>query len=154
MSNTAKNPLYLLKLNFEHPLFLLRDVLTLYSTVQNISKANSESPDTGEYSPTKTSKHLRPRLVDVLIQYIHRGYSKETKEEIKRVLKIDTKNLNQINAELTRKGYLIKDKYNDRKKEINSELQKLRDYFVDRETNEIQMYPLWMAINFNHKEVV
>lgn len=131
MSSPKNQQLYIMSIPFRNDLSLLKDVLTLYSTIENINMSNSEDSPTGDFSTKKTSMYLRPRLVEVLLHYVNSGYSNETKKKIKRILNIDTKNLNQINSELTKKGYLVRYGINDRNRELNTNLKVLRDYFLE-----------------------
>ena len=51
------------------------------------------------------------------------------------VLEINIKNLNQVNYELTRKMFLVRDPYNSQKRSLSIELQQLRDSLLDNEGN-------------------
>lgn len=82
--------------------------------------------------------HIRPRCVEILSYYILYGYKTSTKEKIWET-GITKKNLNQINSELTKKGYLITDKGNLHNKHLSPELMKIKEYFLD-ENNKKQMY--------------
>lgn len=74
--------------------------------------------------------HIRPRCVEVVSYYVLFGYNKETRSMIT-ATGLSKENLHQINAELTKLGYLIKDSKNYHNKFISPELQKIRDYFLD-----------------------
>ena len=122
---------YGLNIDFKDRLDLLKKILKLHALVTNINKAEN---------------YLRPKLVDVLSFYILRGYSKETKDLILASLGITGKNLNQINSELTKKKYLIRDNNNFRKKHLSQELKVLRDYFLEGEYNKIYL------VKFNERK--
>ena len=77
--------------------------------------------------------HLRPRLVEVLGFYLLKGYNSEAKDLIVNTIGIERQNLNQINSELTRKGYLIIDPYNYRTKKLNAGLTQLKEYIEDND---------------------
>lgn len=102
--------------DYSDELDLLRKVLKVHAVVTNIDKDEN---------------FLRPMLVKVLSFYILWGYSKETKEIIMDSLEITQKNLNQINSELTKKKYLVRDTHNFRKKYLSKELTMLKNYFLE-----------------------
>ena len=95
---------------------LLQKVLSVHAVVTNIEKGKN---------------YMRPMLVKVIAFYILMGYSKETRDIIKESLNIKGSNLNQINSELTRKGYLVKDYMNFRVKYLSKELHQLKSYFLE-----------------------
>lgn len=142
MSSTDKQDtkpkilVYGMNVSFDNEMTLIKSVLTIYSSIENLNTIYQDSkrkPSDKKLKSSK-SKYLRPRLIDVLTFYVYKGYSTETKNEIKDTFRnINTQNLNQINAELTAKGYLIKDTYNFRKKHLNPQLQALRKYFLEGE---------------------
>lgn len=113
---------YGIPIKYKDKLDLLKKVLKIYASVININ--------------TKKN-YLRPRLVDVLAFYILFGYNKKTKELILQSLKMDIKNLNQINSELTKKKFLIRDNNNFTKKHISQELEELNKYFILENTKKI-----------------
>lgn len=130
MNNKSPN-VYGFNVSYKDNLDLLRKVLILNATSTNINKGKN---------------YLRPKLVDVLSFYILYDYSKETKDLIIESLKIKGTNLNQINSELTRKGYLIKDYFNYRRKTLSEELIALKKYFLEEDTSKI------FLIKFNEKK--
>ena len=79
----------------------------------------------------KNSLTSREKLV--LRSYLKNGYSTTTKESIRSDLKISSKNLDQINLNLSVKGFLLKHPTNYRLKVINQELIDLRDSFIGTE---------------------
>lgn len=105
-------------LDYKDNWLLVRQILRIYALVTNINKGDN---------------FLRSRLADVLSFYILFDYSKETKNLIIKSLKITNKNLNQINAELTEKKFLIRDLHNFRKKHLSKDLVSLKKYFLDEE---------------------
>ena len=112
----SKPNVYGYTLKFKNDWLLVRALLKIYSLTINIEQDNN---------------YLRPKLVDVLAYYILLGYSDETKEIILKSLKIKRTNINQINAELTSKKFLVRDKYNYRKKYISEDLKSLKQYFLE-----------------------
>lgn len=80
--------------------------------------------------------YLRPKLVEILAFYILKGYSDETKNLILKTLNITRQNLNQINAELTRKGYLRIDQRSYRKKYLSPAMLQIKEYFMDSGTED------------------
>lgn len=113
---------YGIPIKYKDKLDLLKKVLRIYASVININAKKN---------------YLRPRLVDVLAFYILFGYNKKTKELILQSLKMDIKNLNQINSELTKKKFLIRDSNNYTKKHISKELEELNNYFILEDTKKI-----------------
>ena len=109
-------------ISYTDELDLLKKVLKINAVVTNINE---------------NENYLRPKLVDVLSFYILLGYSKETKDLILESLSINMKNLNQINSELTRKKYLIRDLHNFKKKHLSEELKSLKKYFIEGESAKI-----------------
>lgn len=70
---------------------------------------------------------IRRKLEQVLAFYALQGYNTEAKQMITQTLGISSDNLTQINAELTRNGYLIRDKNNFRKKYLHPDILRLKD---------------------------
>lgn len=70
---------------------------------------------------------IRKKLEQVLAFYALKGYNTEAKQMITQTLGISSDNLTQINAELTRNGYLIRDKNNFRKKYLHPDILRLKD---------------------------
>ena len=105
------------KIGFESPLDFFTNVMKVYAVIANIK--------------FKQKNYLRDRDVEVLAFYMTFGFSKETKNLILETFKINAKNLNQLNSELTRKGFLIRDPYNANKRYISQELQMLQNLFTE-----------------------
>lgn len=82
------------------------------------------------YSAIQGDKFLRPKLISVLAFYIKFDYSVDTKKMIMDSLDIKVENLNQINAELTKKGCLMRDSRNFKKKHLSDDMISLRNYFL------------------------
>ena len=114
--------IYGIPLVYRDKLDLLKKVLKVYATLINVNKKGN---------------YLRPRLVDVLAFYILFGYNKETKILIMESLKMDVKNLNQINSELSKKKFLIRDSNNFTKKHISKELDELKNYFLSDDLSKV-----------------
>ena len=74
---------------------------------------------------------IRKKLVDVLTFYALNGYSLETKNMIIETMGISSDNLTQINSELTKSGYLIRDRNNYRNKSIHPDLERLKNTFMN-----------------------
>ena len=110
--------MYIQKFEYTDTLDKLTKVLQMYALMVNL----------------KIGKiYLRPRLVEVLAFYILRGYSPETKEIIINTLNIEKANLNQINSELTKKGYLRIDQRSFRKKYLSPAMLQIKEYFMKDE---------------------
>lgn len=116
--------LYGMKVSYTDELDLMQKVLNLYSKVINISS---------------TENFLRPRHVSVLAFYLLKGYTNETKKLVLDSLEISVANLNQINAELTKKGFLIRGHSNYSEKFLSKGLESLKEYFMNREFNKLFM---------------
>lgn len=91
------------------------------------------------YSILKKGKELKGRNLDALTFYLREGYSKKIKEKMARQLNIQENNINQVNSNLRKLGYLIVDSNNHVKNTIDPELVKLKEYIVDREKNSIHI---------------
>lgn len=105
-------------LYYTDKLDLCQKLMSIYATVTNLSVG---------------SVFLPPRHTQVLGFYMAMDYNKTSKGMITDALGINTKNLNQVNSKLDRSGYLIKDKYNCRKRHLSSELQHMKDTFLNGE---------------------
>lgn len=86
------------------------------------------------YSIVKKNGDLRDFEKRVLNYYIRKGYSAETKEQIRKELGIKHKNLNQTNYHLTKKGYLKNSVRNQKQKSLHKDLQEIRDLFIEGKT--------------------
>lgn len=86
------------------------------------------------YSIVKKNNNLRKFEREVLNYYIRKGYSSETKKQIKKELGKKARNLNQTNYHLKRKGYLKQSSKNQKDKKLNKELQEIRDMFIGGKT--------------------
>lgn len=86
------------------------------------------------YSIVKKNGDLRDFERKVLNYYIRKGYSTETKDQIRKELGLKQRNLNQTNYHLTNKGYLKQSTKNQKNKSLNKELQEIRDLFVQGKT--------------------
>ena len=111
--------MYIQKFEYTDTLDKLTKVLQMYALMINL--------EIGKI-------YLRPRLVEVLAFYILRDYSNETKELIIQTLGIEKANLNQINSELTKKGYLRIDQRSFRKKHLSPAMLQIKDYFTNDES--------------------
>ena len=97
------------------------------------------------YSITR-GLQLTQREIEVLVRYMRNGYSKETKELIKKELKFSTNNyIHVINFHLKRKGLLETDKYNKYKKHLSPELQNIKELAENNNYNKM------LPIIFNQK---
>lgn len=108
--------IYGYKLNSSSRLDLMRKSVAVFATLEALRL--------GEVK-------IRKKLIDVLTFYVLNGYSRKTKIMITETLKISNDNLTQINAELTKSGYLIRDKNNFRKKSLHPDLERLKKIFIN-----------------------
>jgi|TARA_B110000908_G_C10233467_1_gene441893 hypothetical protein len=80
---------------------------------------------------------LRKQLVDVLTYYFYKGYNDETKELIRDNFNITSRNLNQINTELTAIGVLIRgdgtSSWKNSHRELTKPLKNLQKYFLEKD---------------------
>ena len=105
-------------LSYSDKLDICRKIMSIYALVINMQQRSKNN-------------FLNQRAADVLAFYMTMGYSKETKNVIVEALDTNIKNLNQINAELTKKMFLMRDPYNAQKRSLSPELQKLKQFFLD-----------------------
>lgn len=102
-------------IDYVDDLDLMQKAVTLYTTMINVKAGD---------------KYLRPKLAIVLSFYLLHGFSDETKEIILDTLGIKRDNLNQINCELQKKGYLVRDEGNYRKKNLSEKLSGFQEFFT------------------------
>lgn len=84
------------------------------------------------YGLTVLNEELSPREITVLRDYILNGYSKETKLGIRLTLGISAANLNTLNSNLQKKGFLEPHPRNQREKLLSKELLDLKEVFYKR----------------------
>ena len=70
------------------------------------------------------------RRIQTLAYYILYGYSKKTKDTIKKDLDIENSNLNNLNSQLRKMGYIVSEKYNTHNNSVNKELLNFVNYMV------------------------
>lgn len=85
------------------------------------------------YSITYLKTPLSYREKEVLREYILNGFSSKTKKAIKASLKIKDSNLNTLNYKLKQKGFLLNHPTNQKQKELNADLTRIRDVFMNDE---------------------
>lgn len=112
----AMDPMYGYPLTTTSRLDLMRKAVTIFSTLESLKAGKVK---------------IRKKLIDVLTFYALNGYNRTTKKMIVETLKISSDNLTQINSELTRSGYLIKDENNLRKKSLHPDLERLKNTFIN-----------------------
>lgn len=78
---------------------------------------------------------LSGRKLEVLSYYLKFGYSKKTKKDIIKNIKITDSNLNNINHELRRMGVINSVGYNQSSNEVSSELLEFTKFIVDSKKN-------------------
>lgn len=111
----TESPMYGYPLNTTSRLDLMRKAVSIFSTLESLKAGKVK---------------IRKKLIDVLTFYALNGYNRTTKKMIIETLKISSDNLTQINSELTRSGYLIKDENNLRKKSLHPDLERLKNTFI------------------------
>lgn len=119
----AKTQMFGFKLNYDNSYQLLFNFLQIYSTAQNIVNGDN---------------YLRPRLIEILAYYMLKGYSNETKDYIiENERGLNRTNLNQINCELTNKGFLKRDRFKYHTRTLAKELIELKDYVLNNKETPI-----------------
>lgn len=83
------------------------------------------------YVILKDIKKLTGRKLEVLSYYLKFGYSKKTKKDIIKGIKITDSNLNNINHELRKMGVINSVGYNQSTNEVNPELLKFKKFIID-----------------------
>jgi len=78
---------------------------------------------------------LRPKTTKLLAFYVKFGYSKDTKQKAAASLETSAQNINVMNLELTKSGFLITSDRNHHQKYLNDELKALAAY-VDAEATD------------------
>lgn len=112
--------LYSIDIKFKDSIDLLQKVLTLYSAGVHLNRNN---------------ENLRPRLIQILAFYVLKGYSSETKDLIlDSIPGLKKSNLNQINSDLLKLGYLEKGKYKNDERTLSKPLMELKQY-IETESN-------------------
>lgn len=87
------------------------------------------------YSKTELKKELSDRELIVLREYILNGYSPKTKDGICITLKIKKGNLNAINCNLQKKGFLKPHPTTQKLKVLEEKLNFLKEMFLDTPGN-------------------
>jgi hypothetical protein len=110
------------KCKYNNEIDMVDTILTVYSTIK-----------------FKGKDRLRDFEKNILIYYIRKGLTDETLEMISEDLDKKKNYLHGINKHLRDKGYLISSKTNLRKFDLNEDLKKLRDSFINKK---IKLYTL------------
>tara|TARA_R110000868_G_scaffold74337_2_gene214924 strand:- start:46541 stop:47047 length:507 start_codon:yes stop_codon:yes gene_type:complete len=87
------------------------------------------------YVILKDIQKLSGRKLEVLSYYLKFGYSKKTKKDIIKNIKITDSNLNNINHELRRMGVINSVGYNQSSNEVSAELLEFTRFIVDEKRN-------------------
>lgn len=103
-----------------------RHILKYKNTVDMLSKLVSI------YSIVKKAEkdQILPFERDILVYYILFGFSRETKDTIKKELKKSDNSINTTNSNLRKKGFLVRHKTNFTMGHVSKELQSLVDSFL------------------------
>lgn len=113
---------------------LIKKSIELYSTVRYV---------------TEDVDRLRRRLVEVLAFYVLYGYNSKAKKMIQESLGVSVQNINQMNAELLKLGYLSIDQYNLHNRIVHPELVKMGELYAP-ESEELSSVRA-MVIRFDGK---
>lgn len=84
------------------------------------------------YAILKDLEKLTGRKLEVLVYYLMYGFSKKTKKDILKGLKITDSNLNNINCELRKIGVIKSVGYNQSTNEVNRDLIRFKEFVVDK----------------------
>lgn len=84
------------------------------------------------YVILKDIKKLTGRKLEVLSYYLKFGYSKKTKKDVIKGIKITDSNLNNINHELRKMGVINSVGYNQSANEVNKDLLQFKEFIVDK----------------------
>jgi hypothetical protein len=87
------------------------------------------------YVILKDIKKLTGRKLEVLAYYLSYGYSKDTKKDIIKGIRITDSNLNNINHELRKMGVINSVGYNQSANEVNPDLLEFKKFMVDNKGN-------------------
>lgn len=115
LAKVAVEPIYGYTLTYESRLELMHKAVTVFATLEALKH--------GEVK-------IRKKLIEVLTFYSLNGYNKATKDMIIETMEISSDNLTQINSELSKSGYLIRDTNNLRKKTLHPDLERLKNVFI------------------------
>jgi len=118
--NQQKSPssgVYAIKVNCNNEIEVITALINIYATSVSIRNGMPK---------------LRKKLASLLSYYIKYGYSKQTKELAAESLGASALNINVMNSELTKLGYLIPDTRNLNNKHLNSELTNLKQYYLGK----------------------
>lgn len=110
--------LFAFKCNYDTESELYRKVMHVYNIIADIG--------------------LTDKQIETLIMYIRYGYSKETKEVVTKELKFKSDNyIHVMNHSLKKKGMLVDDVYNQRKKVISEELKNIKTFVEKKKSMKI-----------------
>lgn len=84
------------------------------------------------YIILKDIKKLTGRKLEVLSYYLKFGYSKKTKKDVIKGIKITDSNLNNINHELRKMGVINSIGYNQSANEVHKDLLEFKEFIVDK----------------------
>lgn len=116
MSSSAKRKelMHPLIYNYKNEIEFVDKLITIYSTVA-----------------MKADKQLRKFEKDVLNYYMRFGFSTNTKKIIQSELGKTPDTITQATFYLKKKGYLVDSRTNMSKKNLNKDLQALKESFID-----------------------
>lgn len=98
-----------------------------------------------------SDKKLADKQIEALIMYIRYGYSRETKEVIKKELKFKSENyIHVMNFKLKQQGMLVDDKYNRTKKHISQEIKNIKNFVESNKSKKI----LPLIFNTSNEKVI
>lgn len=127
-TNLKNLQMYPLICNYKDSIDFVDKLLTIYSVI----------------AMDKDSQ-LRKFEKDVLAYYIRFGYSSNTKKMIEGDLGKSSETITQATFYLKKKGYLVDSKTNMSRKNLNKDLQRLRDNFINSNSK-------LMAVGFKRKK--
>lgn len=84
------------------------------------------------YVILKDIKKLTGRKLEVLSYYLKYGFSKKTKKDIIKQIKITDSNLNNVNCELRKMGVINSVGYNQSLNEVSKDLIDFKEFLIDK----------------------
>lgn len=124
-----KGEIFRCKITCENEIEVLSTMVQLYTA--SVTVRRDKSP-------------LRKKLASLLAYYMKYGYNKESKDLAANSMGVKTTNLNVMNHELTKLGYLIPSTKNFNNKYLHPELEKLSEYYKKGQS---ESYYLFQIIN-------
>lgn len=102
---------------------------------------------TASVTVRREKKPLRRKLSALLAYYMKYGYNKYSKDLAATSMGVKTTNLNVMNHELTKLGYLIPSTKNFNNKYLHPELEKLSEYYKKGQLESFYLFQITNVTN-------